>query len=679
MFASEPSVHTQLQILTTACDTLISGPTTAWEEVAQACQTLADLCREEKNRSSSDVSQALECVASLYSCPSPSDSFVIQGARLLGNACADHDENRAKVMDTGIVKDITRFLVHYPSDSLVTRNLTGALLNWSISNEAGREAIIAQDNLLSTLVAGLKGEGLNEQEGATNMFFLLSLLSNLADDPKFTDAFKEVHGAKPLVEVVRCALTDKVFSAVSVPIRNVSLSLLCHVSQQMDEAQDAIVHGGLIPLTLKFIQNPDNDLDDEEEEEESEEGTVTKGDGKGDPQPFKGPRASAVKILIHGLMSDNCMDDLFKDVSLRKSLLQLLKNQEDSILAMTAAHCIGNLARKEEHCVAFLEPQDGLPDPARLIIQRLEEATRVKDLRLEHALAGLIKNLSIPRQNKQILGEKGAIFALEPLMDRSILPLVMISVGTLKHLTQGNVENASLMVKSNGDDPSPLQHLLTVLEKNDDPGVKSEGGRLVVNLVRLLSTPHPKGDHDQAYGTLKSALEKSPSILDPCLWMVVWSKFAVLRNDGLLALILLAQHSDATRKWVAESIPRSIAERGLSKEDQDVATSSSEPAEGEKKNTKGIVWDSLVQILAGEGNGVEGGVRCNATVLLATILPEMRSLGLMQDGWSQRVSQIIASVVDEPFPPEGSKELLSLLVTLKGVLTEDGEGTGAED
>lgn len=43
---------------------------------------------------------------------------------------------------------------------------------------------------------------------------------------------------------------------------------------------------------------------------------------------------------------DHWMDELFQDIPLRKSLLKLLKNKEDSILAMTAAHGIGNLVRK---------------------------------------------------------------------------------------------------------------------------------------------------------------------------------------------------------------------------------------------------------------------------------------------------------------------------------------------
>ncbi|KAI9228427.1 MAG: armadillo-type protein [Piptocephalis tieghemiana] len=677
------------QDLTTACDTLASEPgsSAAWDKTTQACQALADLCKQDQYRSSQEVTEALSSMASLYSSPNPPESFLVQSARLLGNACADYDENRAKIMETGIIKEVFRFLNHYPHDSLVVRNLTGFLLNWTITNDPGREAIISQNEYVLSLVKGLQVEGLSEKECTINMFFLLSLFSNLSDDSKFTDAFRDAHGPKPLVDVVRASLTNQVFPALSDSIQNLSLSLLCHVSQQMDEAQDAIVRGGLIPLVLEFIQNPENDRDEEEEEEEEEkEGSVAKRDTSKDPQPFKGPRASAVKILIHGLMSDHWMDELFQDIPLRKSLLKLLKNKEDSILAMTAAHGIGNLVRKESHCIELLESQDDLADPAGIIIQRLKEASEVQDLRLEHALAGLVKNLSIPRQNKQLLGERGAIHALEPLLDRSILPLVMVSVGTMKHLTQGNVDNAALMVKAEGEGPSPLQHLLATLEKNDDPGVKSEGGRVVVNMVRLLSTPHPEGDHDQgrisasdsfaAYTSLKLALDGNSSILDPCLWMVVWSKFAILRNDGLLALIILSQHSDAMRKLVAESIPRSIQERGaVKKGDDNQASSSSSPSqegtEEKEKEQKGQVWKGLISILAGEGEGVEGGLRCNTAVLLTILIPELKSLGLMQEEWTQKLKLVITSINDEPFHPEGSKELISLLGTLEKVLSKD--------
>lgn len=68
---------------------------------------------------------------------------------------------------------------------------------------------------------------------------------------------------------------------------------------------------------------------------------------------------------------------------------------------------------------------------------------------------------------------------------------------------------------------------------------------LIIHLPRC--SPPPPFFPPIAYTSLKLALDGNSSILDPCLWMVVWSKFAILRNDGLLALIILSQHSDAMR------------------------------------------------------------------------------------------------------------------------------------
>lgn len=114
-------------------------------------------------------------------------------------------------METGIIKEVFRFLNHYPHDSLVVRNLTGFLLNWTITNgesgwifsvsqyyklnpypphhggiDPGREAIISQNEYVLSLVKGLQVEGLSEKECTINMFFLLSLFSNLSDDCKLS-------------------------------------------------------------------------------------------------------------------------------------------------------------------------------------------------------------------------------------------------------------------------------------------------------------------------------------------------------------------------------------------------------------------------------------------------------------------------------------------------------------
>lgn len=99
---------------------------------------------------------------------------------------------------------------------------------------------------------------------------------------------------------------------------------------------------------------------------------------------------------------------------------------------------------------------------------------------------------------------------------------------------------------------------------------------------------------------------------------------------------------------MAESIPRSIQERGaVKKGDDNQASSSSSPSqegtEEKEKEQKGQVWKGLISILAGEGEGVEGGLRCNTAVLLTILIPELKSLGLMQGKFDGKSNVIQAS------------------------------------
>ena len=69
------------------------------------------------------------------------------------------------------------------------------------------------------------------------------------------------------------------------------------------------------------------------------------------------------------------------------------------------------------------------------------------DVKLQHALVGLLKNLAIPKANKTILGEAGVIAGLRDMnawsSERDLLGSVQGgAIGVVKHLCNGNSEFA---------------------------------------------------------------------------------------------------------------------------------------------------------------------------------------------------------------------------------------------
>jgi hypothetical protein len=195
-----------------------------------------------------------------------------------------------------------------------------------------------------------------------------------------------------------------------------------------------------------------------------------------------------------------------------------------------------------------------------------------------HGLTGLLKNLSIPGANKQLLCDSEVIepcfLLLRQGMDM-VVPLQTAAVGLIKHLCAGNVSSAlkvvlpprqigagasssppsSLIVTISGQEETtatPLDTIVQLAGRTNDVRLKCEATRLLGNVIRSLYssrsamspvTPSALGGLEMglAKGRARGILERNQGTVDALAEMLrTGEKYPVLVNEAIVALTLLS-------------------------------------------------------------------------------------------------------------------------------------------
>jgi hypothetical protein len=159
-------------------------------------------------------------------------------------------------------------------------------------------------------------------------------------------------------------------------------------------------------------------------------------------------KAAAVKAIV-----EVCAEVDMTDPSLEAFWPHMHKwlaadvHERDDLVAC-ALLCFGNAARAGESrgatglttepaCVSLLSGPDSI---APRLVELLSPSS---DVKLQHALVGLLKNLAIPKSSKAVLGDAGVINGLSAMKawakERDLLGSVQGgAIGVVKHLCNGN-------------------------------------------------------------------------------------------------------------------------------------------------------------------------------------------------------------------------------------------------
>lgn len=258
---------------------------------------------------------------------------------------------------------------------------------------------------------------------------------------------------------------------------------------------------------------------------------------------FAQVKASAARAVVTIAGDDTNMVELFSGsfgfIERLKAWTRYDTKTRDDLVSCGML-ALGNLARSDAHCLSLVQEHALAPFLASL----LSEAS---DIKVAHGLVSLLKNLCIPASNKTVIGQLGVIEAVVPFMNRDkdmVQPLQFATVGLLKHLCAGVMENAMRLVNGETGSATALNALIDMVQRIDDVPTKMEATRVLVNVVKSLwtsarSTPASQALSEEAVLEARRKVVRRDVIQALAEMVRTSPKYPVLVNEGIIALTLV--------------------------------------------------------------------------------------------------------------------------------------------
>ncbi|KAL3468764.1 armadillo-type protein [Aspergillus californicus] len=445
-------------------------------------------------------------------------SLILHSLRLIGNSCADTDENRAIV-----VKD----------------NYTFAVLQQVLKPALIQVVIPVVYNLC------VDYEPAQAQLAANKIVYIIL---KLAKDGGFEDNDSLIDYAYELIELVG----EQEQGIENSPDGIISLL----VSLTLDEEAD-LQTSQICCLTNCLAAYLNNDRFQNvciSNHMAADLLSVLRHSLSRDPATSSGEEAQALtqmRLKINQALAELSASPLFAEAyplncALSQTLKTWLSNTEDQ-LQICACIMLGNIARSDEVCEAMVRELKIHEE----LIAVLNSNARGAVL---HAAIGFLKNLAIASDNRQCLGEAGIIPAIANLWGYEIVPQVQLSATSIaRQLVISSVDNISRLLEpatltardsevKDDDQKTYLSLLLALFEKSDSTPIKTEIGRIVASLCRTL-VPKSKSN-EESDGSVNSLLSclftQHEGIALPLGAMATQTQWPVVRSEAWFALTLMA-------------------------------------------------------------------------------------------------------------------------------------------
>ncbi|SJL00348.1 uncharacterized protein ARMOST_03661 [Armillaria ostoyae] len=228
-------------------------------------------------------------------------------------------------------------------------------------------------------------------------------------------------------------------------------------------------------------------------------------------------------------------------------------------LVICASLSLGNLARREKHAKVLLSPPYSLA-PVLASAHLLSPAI---DIKLKHGIIGLLKHMAQASLSPDIhmpLCEAGIVQSVsrsgvwDEKTDKMGEVVQLSAIGVVKHMCGANVESTfALALPSPGPagTPTGLSQIVSLLKRSDTVAVKSEGTRVLVNVIKSLWAvdapgPHSPIEDDTAQRKQRKRQAAIQSVLTQECTSALASlvahsaKYPLLVNEGVVALSLLS-------------------------------------------------------------------------------------------------------------------------------------------
>ncbi|CAG8479375.1 10438_t:CDS:10 [Acaulospora colombiana] len=527
----------------------------AWSSVAKIMEMFANSAKKEKPRDPLGDAGAIELIVE-FMCLNDTQSHPsvdFQCLRALANVCISSDTNRRRILDSGGI-NASLACIRKQKDLDVIGGACATLLNVGMNYDDANIKIVESDGLI-VVAHLLEPESILERY---DVHLARRIVYYATHEGKKKIADKDVVAS--LVHLLSYASSEKATIDDVDLLENV-VEILEITSLDNDEIQQILVQDGLFPALLDFLEFSREPQDHDER--------IVKSYGE--------CKAAVLKIVVATTSSDRNMNPLFEDpVILRRLLHWMNLGPERDDLQMCAALSLGNLARSGTFHVITTSNLFMVAEP---LVNTLRTSDNVK---VQHAIVGILKNLSLPAQNKGLIGSLCVIGLASPLLEKDdVQPIQLGVVGILKNLAIQNVVNCKkVILGENPDEPErPLTRLLGLIKRTDQVAVKSEGTRILFNLIKSVWAENPHSDLEGTpVSTLRSELNRK-EVVQPLTNIITESKYPILQNEGIMALTLLVMDDSAGGGGRQQMEGRVMEEVGGETESEILETLGSDPAE----------------------------------------------------------------------------------------------------
>lgn len=209
-----------------------------------------------------------------------------------------------------------------------------------------------------------------------------------------------------------------------------------------------------------------------------------------------------------------------------------------SQLQVCACIMLGNLARHDTTCIEFVQ-SSRLHKPLIAILSR-DSSSQVL-----HAALGFLKNLAIPQENKNIIGEAEIFPVLSRLWALDTMPQVKLSAVTLgRLLTIGTYENVHrLIFQDTNKEETNFSLLINLFSSTDDEPIKMEVARLSTSICRVLYSQIESFWEKKEFSR-KAFFLMHPEICHQFSFLICQNKWPAVRSEVWFVLALTARFPD---------------------------------------------------------------------------------------------------------------------------------------
>ncbi|CZR61224.1 uncharacterized protein PAC_11120 [Phialocephala subalpina] len=490
-----------------------------------AVEKLADGSRDPKWRIPIGESGILNFFLEIFSGHALRHALRIHILRVIGNSCADTDENRARVVESNYLPSI---ILQLQDTSLIPFAIP-VLYNICIDYEPAQKQ--ASDFFLTKeLIELISSPKFDDAKAFLGYICkILDLMVTQPSDPELAPN----DTARVLLKIAadREAPVDmEDFIAVT----NTAIAYLQH-----ERFQKALVAQGALDATLAVLVDSYTRFD-------SHPSIGADSADQDDAKALSDMRSNFNQVLsdISALpeFQQTCPVVSPLTSSLRRWLLS-----PQLQLQVCACIVLGNLARSDEACVEFVHT-------SRVHIPLITILQDANDSQLLHAAIGFLKNLALPLKNKEVLGNAGIFKTLPRLWALDTLQQIQFSsISLARQLTIGTFENVRNVCKRlSEDENSPaynrtnLSLLIALFDRTDVEPIKMEISRLITSVCRVFNTTKTRTPEDLERIRIKF-FKMHPDVGRPLGFMVSQTRWPVVRSEGWFVFALMARYPEGAQ------------------------------------------------------------------------------------------------------------------------------------